>query len=149
MTLATEHPATAPAVPTGPSRTRRIAAPLAVISGLGLATLAVHLRDPHAAGSWGVCPSTLLGLWCPGCGGLRAVHDLTHLEVGAAFAHNPLVVLGLPVAVLALLAWSGARWRGVSGRLPALWTRTAHPLFVMLVLFMVLRNLPWFSHLTP
>ena len=33
--------------------------------------------------SWGLCPSAALGFSCPGCGGLRAVNDLTHGDVGA------------------------------------------------------------------
>ena len=52
-------------------------APALTIGGLSLATLALHLRDPHSSGTWGYCPSALLGFSCPGCGGLRAVNDLT------------------------------------------------------------------------
>ena len=45
------------AVPSG-SRTRpqRVFAPVATIAGLAAATAALHLRDPHASGSWGYCP---------------------------------------------------------------------------------------------
>ena len=43
-------------------------APALTIGGLGLATLALHLRDPHAHGSWGLCPSAAIGIYCPGCG---------------------------------------------------------------------------------
>ncbi len=67
-----------------PSRWDRVRAPLVTIGGLGLATLALHLRDPHVGGSWGICPSAAMGFWCPGCGGLRAVNDLTHGEVASA-----------------------------------------------------------------
>ncbi len=70
---------------TAPSRGRLLRAPLQSLAVLGAATVAVHLRDPHVSGSWGYCPSRLLfGIDCPGCGGLRAVHDVTHLDLGAA-----------------------------------------------------------------
>ena len=63
-------------------------APTALVGGLGLATLALHLRDPHDSYSWGLCPSSVLGLACPGCGGLRAVNDLTNLRLADAASSN-------------------------------------------------------------
>ena len=42
------------------------------------------------------------GLLCPGCGGLRATHQLLHGHIAAAWALNPLAVLLLP-----LLWWFG------------------------------------------
>lgn len=101
-----------------PSRWDRVRAPLLTIGGLGVATLALHLRDPHVDGSWGLCPSAAMGFWCPGCGGLRAVNDLTHGEVVSAASSNLLVVVLMPFAVLALVVWASDRWRGRSRRLP-------------------------------
>lgn len=43
------------------------------------------------------------GLDCPGCGGLRATHQLLHGQIAAAFSLNPLMVLLLPLAVLLLI----------------------------------------------
>ncbi|MFI2707066.1 DUF2752 domain-containing protein, partial [Nocardioides sp. CER28] len=60
------------------TRRERLRLPLLTVGGLGAATLALYLRDPHQRGSWGVCPLSLAGIYCPGCGGLRAVNDLTH-----------------------------------------------------------------------
>ena len=40
-----------------PARWRRMVPPAAVIGGLAAASLALHLRDPHEQGSWGLCPS--------------------------------------------------------------------------------------------
>lgn len=94
-------------------RVERVRAPLATIVGLAAATVALHYRDPHVSGSWGFCPSAALGFWCPGCGGLRAVHDLTDGEVAAAASSNLLLVVLAPVAVVALATWLLVRWRGV------------------------------------
>ncbi len=42
------------------------------------------------------------GLKCPGCGGLRATHELLHGHLAAAWALNPLAVLLTPLG-----AWLG------------------------------------------
>jgi hypothetical protein len=125
------------------SRRRRMLAPSLAIGGLAAATLAVHLRDPHESGSWGYCPSALLGISCPGCGGLRAVHDLTHLRVLDAASSNLLLVLALPLVLFALGRWVSDEWRGVT-RVPrpqTAWLATTGVVSV-LVVFTVLRNLP-------
>jgi hypothetical protein len=92
----------------------RVAAPALLIAGVLLLSVLLHLRDPHRGGSWGYCPWFLLtGTYCPGCGGLRAVNDLTHGDVAAAASSNLLLVASLPFVAL----WWGrtvlVRWRGV------------------------------------
>ena len=78
------------------------------------ASLLLHLRDPHRAGSWGYCPWLLLtGTYCPGCGGLRAVNDLTDGDVAAAASSNLLFVASIPVLVLWWTRTTVDRWRGV------------------------------------
>ena len=126
-----------------PTRWERLSAPLATTAGLAVATVALHLRDPHASGSWGYCPSALLGLDCPGCGGLRAVNDLTHGHVLAAASSNLLLVLAIPGAVLVLGRWTLDAWTGRPRGMTAL---TSRPLLVAVAVatavFTVLRNLP-------
>ena len=113
----------------------------ATIGALALATLALHLRDPHQHGSWGFCPSAAMGVYCPGCGGLRAVNDLTNGDVGAALSSNILVTLLIPVGVVLLAVWAVDRWRGHTRSVP--WTRL-RPVVVSLVtvmfVFAVVRN---------
>ena len=47
------------------------------------------------------CPSLLItGYECPGCGSQRAIHDLLHLRIGNAFAHNLLVPIAIPYIIL-------------------------------------------------
>jgi hypothetical protein len=116
-------------------------APAAAIGALSLLTLALHARDPHQHGSWGLCPSAMLGVYCPGCGGLRAVNDLTHGDIGAALSSNILVTLLIPVGVVLLAVWAVDRWRGHTRQVP--WQRL-RPLVVavlaVLVVFTVARN---------
>jgi len=132
------------------SRWERVAAPALTIGGLAAATLALHVRDPHEQNSWGLCPSAALGFSCPGCGGLRAVNDLTHGDVSAALSSNLLVTLLIPVAVVLLAIWALDSWRGR----PARWDlRLVRPIayasLVVLAVFTVARNLPGGSWLAP
>lgn len=46
----------------------------------------------------------LTGLECPGCGSQRAIHSLLHLDIGAAFKFNALLVSSLPLVILLLYA---------------------------------------------
>lgn len=83
----------------------------------------------------------LTGLDCPGCGGLRAVHQLLHGQVAAAFALNPLFCLLTPPGglLLARAAWRRAV-RGGEFRLgwrPA-WTWA---LGAVAIAFWILRNI--------
>lgn len=81
------------------------------------------------------------GLLCPGCGGLRALHQLLHGHLTAAFHFNPMLVLLLPV-----VAWLAARC-GLqkARRQPAL--IGLRPIWLWLILAAVLvvsllRNMP-------
>jgi hypothetical protein len=110
--------------------------------GLLLASVLLHLRDPHRGGSWGYCPWLFLtGTYCPGCGGLRAVNDLTRGDVGAAASSNLLLV-----AVLPGFAWWWTR-RVVDGWRGTVRTTAARPVVLGVVVlavaalgFTVLRN---------
>ena len=125
-------------------------APVLVIGGLALTTLALHVRDPHQQGSWGLCPSAALGVYCPGCGGLRAVNDLTRGDLGAAVSSNLLVVTLLPLAVFLLGRWALDSWAGRSRGLEERHVRPIMIAFgVVALAFTVLRNLPVGSWLAP
>lgn len=120
----------------------RVLRPALWAVGLLAAVALLHLRDPHESGSYLYCPWLLLtGTYCPGCGGLRAVNDLTHGDVGAALSSNILVTLLIPVAVVLLSLWAVDRWRGHTRSVP--WKRL-RPIVVSLVtvmfLFAVIRN---------
>lgn len=133
------------------SRWRRVQAPVLVAVALLAASVALHLRDPHRSGSWGFCPWLVLtGTYCPGCGGLRAVNDLTHGDVAAAASSNLLFVGSVPL----LATWWARRmadgWRGVRRQVDerSALLVTCGVLGVALV-FWVVRNLPGAGWLTP
>ena len=125
-------------------------APVLVIGGLAVATLALRLRDPHEHGSWGICPSAALGVYCPGCGGLRAVNDLTTATSLGAASSNLAFVVALPFIVAGLALWALGRWRGRPYRVPmSVITPVAYVGLALLAVFTVLRNLPAGSWLAP
>jgi hypothetical protein len=82
-----------------------------------------------------------MGFSCPGCGGLRAVNDLTHGDVGAALSSNLVVTALIPVAIVLLVVWTADRWRGHTRQVP--WERLrplVAALLTVLVAFTVARN---------
>ena len=84
----------------------------------------------------------LTGTQCPGCGGLRAVNDLTHGDLVGAASSNLLFVGSLPFVVFLWVRSVRDRWQGVSR---AVDTRRALVLsalaLVVVAGFWVLRNL--------
>jgi Protein of unknown function (DUF2752) len=134
-----------------PDRLSRLASPLLAAAGLTLAVAVVHVRDPHDPGSYAYCPFHLLtGLYCPGCGGLRAVHDLTHGNVGDALSSNLIVVaMVLPLLAVTWLNWLQSRWRGrpLAATLPT--QRLVWCWLVLVLAFAVARNLPFGAWLAP
>jgi hypothetical protein len=105
-----------------------------------LGTGVVAVRDPHVAGSYGVCPLVAAtGLSCPACGGLRATHDLAHGDVAGAWGSNPLWVLLVPVLVVLWAWWLLRRSQGREVQLPS-WS--AWVFLALVLVFGVLRNVP-------
>jgi uncharacterized protein DUF2752 len=107
----------------------------------GGAVVALRILDPATSGVFPPCPlRALTGWYCPGCGSLRAFHQLLLGNLRAAFAMNPLAILSLP-----FLAYGGASYASFElwGRylprffLPA-WSIRA--LCGLVVLFGIVRN---------
>lgn len=116
-----------------------------------IASVLLHQHDPNAADSpFLPCIFQLMsGFWCAGCGITRALHALVHGNLGAALDMNPLAVILLPFAALALL-WNAGwqpRWAAPIIRFlaqPMLWA-------VLVPTYWLARNLPWppFNWLAP
>ena len=133
------------------ARRRRLLPPALVLGSVATMTVAPHLRDPHEQGTWGMCPTkAVFGIECPGCGGLRAVNDLTNLQVIDAASSNLLFVAALPFVAYVFARWSLGRWRGLpwdpSDRAM---TFSGIALVAAMAVFTVLRNLPAGSWLAP
>lgn len=124
------------------SPARRLTAPLTASAILVSAWTYTALANPYTDGFFPSCMwLSLTGHWCPGCGGLRAVHELAHGDVGAALALNPLAVLVIiPLGVILIGAWLRAGWRGHAAPRIPLWVAVALP--VVFMVFWVARNIP-------
>ena len=130
-------------------RARRFVRPAAVAAVAAAGTVLVAAVDPNQPGHYPVCPTfALTGIYCPGCGMLRATHDLAHLDLAGAFARNPLALpLYLGLALL-FVRWVLARWRGEPLRWdPPRWMPAA--LAVAFVAYTVARNIPGWAWLSP
>lgn len=116
---------------------------LAAAAVLALAGAAVLYRfDPMQAAFYPRCPLFVLtGLYCPGCGALRAGHALLHGDLAGALGFNALLVLALPLFALAGAARLREAWSG--HRLPLLPAAGIWGILILLVGFSVLRNLPF------
>lgn len=98
---------------------------MGIVLTLGLAFLgALFWFEPNGQSFYPVCLFHQTTGWqCPGCGSLRAMHQLLHGHFGAAFHLNPLLVILLPILVGygALCVWRAARRQPVILPLRPVW----------------------------
>ena len=101
------------------------------------------LFDPSTNSFFPKCPLLMATGWeCPGCGSQRAVYDLMHFDVKAAFYHNPLVVIFLPYIILGLSVDSYAHKNEklLYLRNNIYSTHAIYFILVVIISFFVLRN---------
>lgn len=123
----------------------RLVAPVATLVGVLAAVSYVGVVDPNEPGHYPLCPTkAALGVDCPGCGSMRAIHALANGDVGRALDHNVLVVAVLPFLAWWWVAWVRRAWTGVTAPVSA---RTARwravgtwVLLVGVTVFGIVRN---------
>jgi hypothetical protein len=131
-------------------RRRLLAAP-AVLGAAGVAgVLVLQVVNLSAVSIIPPCPFlALTGLWCPFCGGTRALDALAAGDVGVALSMNAIAVVLVPLLVVEWARWTSARARG---RPAALMNYSPRVLMVaagLAVGYAVVRNLPGLEALTP
>lgn len=130
-----------------PFRAERGLAYLGGFFGYGLALSALYATT----GIGMPCPFRALTGWqCPLCGGTRLGRALLDGDIAAAFAYNPVVLVGLAVLTVLGVLWTVEALGGPAARLPRTWAvraQAVHPThwlvlgLVVAVAFVVLRNL--------
>ena len=106
------------------------------------AGLVLFYFDPRQYHFYPVCFfHQTTGLLCPGCGALRASHQLLHGHLAAAFRFNPVLVVSLPI-----LVWLGTSYglqkrgnQATSLNVRSFWLWL---ILVAMLVVSVLRNLP-------
>ncbi|RBO87323.1 uncharacterized protein DUF2752 [Nocardia puris] len=149
----TAHFATQPSPP--PQRVRKtgwraLGWPL-LAAGAGVGAVALlHFRDPHVEGSYGLCPLyALTGVYCPGCGGMRAVHNLTDGRILDSLQSNLIAIPLLLALALFIGDWGMRAWRGDKPRVPDIPRPLLWILLAFLAVYAVVRNTPWGTWLAP
>jgi hypothetical protein len=104
----------------------------------------VAITDPAHGGLLPVCPFKALTGWaCPVCGSTRMLHALLHGDVASAARYNVVVLAALPVLMYGWIRWAAPL---AGARRPATWrpsTRVQLLGVALVLVFAVLRNLPW------
>ncbi|MFF8944983.1 DUF2752 domain-containing protein [Streptomyces sp. NPDC014864] len=132
-----------------PDALRRVAAPAGLMAAVAGAFAYVGAVDPNEPGHYPVCPLLrLTGLYCPACGGLRSAHAFVHGDLLAALRDNAPAVVGYVAFAVLWTVWTVGAARGRPPRSApgpvVLWSLGA-----LLLLFTVVRNLPFGSWLHP
>lgn len=118
---------------------------LLAAAGAGGAAV-LFLFDPSRNGFYPLCMFHRLTGWnCPGCGGLRATHQLLHGHIGEALRFNALVVLAVPVLLTLGLRWLWVRVRGRRVPPKPLATFWIWLLLAVMLGFGLVRNLPFLT----
>ncbi|XRQ14438.1 DUF2752 domain-containing protein [Actinomadura welshii] len=104
--------------------------------------------DPNEDGHYPTCPFlSLTGLQCPGCGSMRTIHALAHGDVQTALGLNVLTIAAVPALAFFWFRWAKARAHDRPVK-----KKAAHPAFIwvlfgVVLLFWLVRNLPFGSFL--
>ncbi len=128
-----------------------LSAAASVVGAAGVLGI-LYFVNPSTSTLYPTCPFlAFTGCYCPGCGSLRALHQITRGHVAAAFGLNPMLVLSLPFvgyffASRASLVLRGRPLKAFFIPSAFVWT-----LLAIIMLYWVARNLPAypFSLLAP
>jgi hypothetical protein len=116
---------------------------LAALVAFGVGLVLLELFDPATSGIFPPCPLRYLtGWYCPGCGSLRAIHQLLHGNLRAAWALNPLTVVLLPFLTYGLASFALVELRGRGLPQPFLRAGWIRALCAAIILFGIARNIP-------
>lgn len=105
-----------------------------------------HFFNPATHSYFIPCPfNYLTGYHCPGCGSQRAIHQLLHFNILAAFRLNPLMVISLPLIIygLGINAWNFIF--ETQYRIKLFYSNVfIYGYFGVAILYWIVRNLPYF-----
>lgn len=107
------------------------------------------LYDPSVPGVFPACPFlSITGLYCTGCGSQRALHDLLHLDLLGALKHNLLFLPAIGFAGYHLFTKILGKISSQQYMSPVYHTYAPRIILIVVVVFTVLRNIPFFPFTT-
>lgn len=80
----------------------------------------------------------LTGFYCPGCGVTRMIISIAKLDFYQAFRYNPLVFILLPFLIFMFFSKNKYKYEKIY-----------YVIIVLLIVFGVMRNIPYFKFLAP
>ncbi|MCE5194863.1 MAG: DUF2752 domain-containing protein [Nitrospiraceae bacterium] len=115
--------------------------PIYLYIGTALFLLLIFLFNPTESLIFPPCLfKKLTGFYCPGCGSLRAFHQILHGNLAAAFGFNPMAVLMIPF-LAGYILYDGVMNKIFQQKILmppiVIWT-----LLFIIILFGILRNIP-------
>jgi len=114
----------------------------AMVAAVAVAAAVLRAFDPATSGIFPPCPVRYLtGWYCPGCGSLRALHQLLHGNWRAAWAMNPLMIVLLPFLLYGSASFLVFETRGRGLPQPFLRAAWIQALCGAIILFGIMRNL--------
>jgi magnesium-transporting ATPase (P-type) len=89
------------------------------------------------------CPSNyLFGIFCPGCGSQRAIHQLLHFNLVEAIRYNALLVITFPFLIYITLIWLYNFVFEKHVRIKLFYNnKFVWTLFIVIILYGVIRNI--------
>ena len=114
-----------------------------LLTAFAVGVVMLRFFDPATSGMFPPCPvHYLTGWYCPGCGSLRAIHQLLHGNLRAAWGLNPLTVVLVPFVTYGLASSALFEIRGQGLPQPFLRPVWIQALCAAIMLFGIARNLP-------
>jgi hypothetical protein len=118
--------------------------PALAVAATLLAALALLLLDPAEVGRSVDCPfHWATGLYCPGCGSLRAMHAMLHGQIVPALHSNALAVIAVPAVLLLAAPLPTRTGAGRSLERLVLSPVLSRTFLIAVLAFWVARNLPF------
>ncbi len=118
---------------------------LALLTVVCIVAAGLYFLSPYDSGVYAPCPfNVLTDLYCPGCGTLRGLHELLHGRIGSAMGLNPLMVLSLPFIAYSFIKYVAAGMRERPARKIFIPSAFIWALLGIVLLFWILRNLPYY-----
>ena len=122
-----------------------------LLFGLGVLIL-YFFKEPSNTALFPKCPFySFTGLYCPGCGSQRAIHQILHGNIIEGIRHNLLLLLLIVLLVYKAVIKLTSNYRIKSVENILHHPKTTYTVLVLIILFWIFRNIPMrpFSYLAP